>query len=80
MTSSLGWIDLVHAPFRITSLCLFASVISDKVAIGLGSMRKLHRIPPLHNILHLFALVDLVDQVRGMIEQSCCFSGSASPA
>lgn len=37
---------------------------------GKGSLWKRHCVPPLHNVLHLLSLIDLVDQVRSVIDQA----------
>ena len=31
---------------------------------------KLHRIAPLHHVIHFFPLIDLVDGLGGMVDQS----------
>ena len=39
------------------------------VARGLRHGRELHRVPPLNDIIDFLALVDLVDQLRSVVDQ-----------
>ena len=43
--------------------------LEEQAPIGSESIWKRHGIPPLHNVLHLLSLIDLMNQIRRVINQ-----------